>query len=281
MLGKDELEGRVYPPQAARMMVMGRSGVRAVSAHCVRGTILLLTAAAVPIAGSPSSSMSWARWVASVVWGLELMMTCMSFLEFFGALGEIRRKRMRRDGAGPCRAFALCRRGLSPKGWKAENGRWRITNAYGSMVCIRSLEYDLSPPSAAVASTKSGHPFVFAGCKGSDFFYVGKSPRGFPMDFFHPKRIKHNLCIFRLAHFRRISGVLRALEKAGYDMGKTTLSSKKCGFCAELSSKKCGFCAKLSSKKCGSCAKLSSKKCNFALGVPTKARQKPFRIRDL
>ena len=188
---------------------------------------------------------------------------------------------MRRDGAGPCRAFALCRRGLSPKGWKAENGRWRITNAYGSMVCIRSLEYDLSPPSAAVASTKSGHPFVFAGCKGSDFFYVGKRPRGFPMDFFHPKRIKHNLCIFRPAHFRRISGVLRALEKAGYDMGKTTLSSKKCCFCAELSSEKCGFCAKLSSKKCGFCTELSSKKCNFALGVPTKARQKPFRIRDL
>ena len=59
------------------------------------------------------------------------------------------------------------------------------------------------------------HNLVFYRCKGSDFFYVGKRPRGFPMDFFHSKRIKHNLCIFRPAHFRRISGVLRALEKAG------------------------------------------------------------------
>lgn len=136
------------------------------------------------------------------------------------------------------------------------------------------------PPPPLPARSR-GTPLYSLDAKVVIFFYVGKSPRGFPMDFFHPKRIKHNLCIFRLAHFRRISGVLRALEKAGYDMGKTTLSSKKCGFCAELSSKKCGFCAKLSSKKCDFHAKLSSKKCNFALGVPTKARQKPFRIRDL
>ena len=68
----------IYPPQAALMMVTLAPAASEKSAHCVRGTILLSTAAATPCAGMPSCSMSPESVVACVSTSLLFTNTCIS-----------------------------------------------------------------------------------------------------------------------------------------------------------------------------------------------------------